>query len=57
MKQYRKHIWTTWARALGSKEGSDKQADQVALWRTFIVLQAIICNLFIVINIIIGWLK
>lgn len=53
-----KQLWKHWARALGEKVGEDnKAADQVALWRTFIVLQAIICNLFIVINIIKGWLS
>ena len=58
MRKFREHIWKHWARALGEKVGeNNKAADQVALWRTFIVLQAIICNLFIVINIIIGWLK
>ena len=53
-----KQLWKHWARALGEKVGEDnKAADQVALWRTFIVLQAIICNIFIVINIIKGWLQ
>jgi len=51
-------IWKTWARALGEKVGEDsKKADNVAWIRTLIVLQAVICNLFIVINIILGWLS
>ena len=51
-----KQIWKHWARALGEKIGEDnKSADQVAIWRTFIVLQAIITNLFIVINILKSW--
>jgi len=50
-------FWKHWARALGEKVGEDnKSADQVAIWRTLIILQAIITNLFIVINILISWL-
>ena len=49
-------FWKTWARALGEKVGEDsRRADNVALIRTFIVLQAVICNLFIVINILLSW--
>ena len=49
-------IWKTWARALGEKIGEDsKRADNVAWIRTFIVLQAVICNIFIVINILLSW--
>jgi len=50
-----KRMWKLWARALGSKEGDDGEADKVALWRTFIVLQAIITNAFIVWNILRNW--
>ena len=51
-------FWKTWARALGEKVGEDRRrADNVAWIRTFIVLQAVICNIFIVINIILGWLE
>ena len=51
-----KQIWKHWARALGEKVGEDnKSADQVAIWRTLIILQAIITNLFIVINILKSW--
>jgi hypothetical protein len=50
-------FWRYWARALGEKVGeSNKDADVVAFWRTLIILQAIITNLFIVINILKGWL-
>ena len=53
-----KKLWRYWARALGEKIGEDnKKADTVAWIRTFIVLQAIICNIFIVINIIKAWLE
>jgi hypothetical protein len=48
-------IWTIWAKALGEKVGEDKQADRVAIIRTLIVLQAVICNGLIVWNIIRNW--
>ena len=44
--------WRLWAKALGGKEGSNREADIVALWRTLIVLQAVITNAFIVWNIL-----
>jgi hypothetical protein len=47
-----KKAWRLWAKALGEKVGSNKEADLVAFIRTILVLQAIICNLFIVWNII-----
>lgn len=47
--------WRLWARALGGKEGSTREADIVAFWRTLIVLQAIITNGFIVWNILRNW--
>ena len=51
-------LWKYWAQALGEKVSQDsKKADNVAWIRTFIVLQAIICNIFIVINIIKSWLS
>ena len=50
-------MWRLWARALGEKIGStNKEADAVARFRTIIVAQAIITNLLIALNIIIGWL-
>jgi len=48
-------FWRLWAKALGEKSGSNKEADVVALIRTLIILQAIICNFFIVANIIKNW--
>ena len=49
-------IWRYWARALGEKVGEDnKKADTVAWIRTFIVLQAVITNAYIVWNIIRRW--
>ena len=51
-------FWKSWARALGEKIGEDsKKADNVAWIRTIIVLQAVICNLFIVINILLSWVS
>jgi hypothetical protein len=47
--------WRLWARALGGKEGSTREADIVAIWRTLIVLQAVIANIFIVWNILRKW--
>ena len=52
-----KRFWRHWARALGEKVGeSNKDADVLAFWTTLIILQAIITNLFIVINILKGWI-
>jgi hypothetical protein len=51
-------MWKLWARALGAKVGEDNaKADKVAWIRTFVVLQAVITNLFITINILEKWLK
>lgn len=48
--------WKYWARALGEKVGEDnRSADWVAVWRTLIVLQAVITNAFIVWNILRKW--
>jgi len=48
-------FWRLWAKALGEKIGENKEADRIAFIRTLIVLQAIICNIFIVWNIIKRW--
>ena len=52
-----KRGWRLWAKALGEKIGEDKEADKIAMWRTMIILQAIITNVLISINILITWLK
>ena len=52
-----KEGWRLWAKALGEKQGGDKEADKIAMWRTMIILQAIITNVLISINILITWLK
>jgi hypothetical protein len=50
-----KKFWRIWAKALGEKIGDDKEADTIALIRTIIVLQAIICNILIMWNILRKW--
>ena len=51
-----KKFWRLWALALGRKEGSsDKDADRVAFFRTIILLQAIITNMFIISGVIRHW--
>ena len=52
-----KRGWRLWAKALGEKQGNSREADKIALWRTMIIIQAIITNILISINIIITWLK
>ena len=47
--------WRLWARALGEKVGTSREADRIAIIRTFIVTQAVVCNAFIVWNIIKRW--
>ena len=48
-------FWRLWAKALGEKIGETKEADRIAFIRTLIVLQAVICNILIVWNIIKRW--
>tara|TARA_R110000822_G_scaffold161185_1_gene301500 strand:+ start:529 stop:684 length:156 start_codon:yes stop_codon:yes gene_type:complete len=49
-------FWNLWANALGQKASREKkEADKIAILRTFIVLQAIITNVFIVWNILRNW--
>jgi hypothetical protein len=50
-----KKFWKLWAKALGEKIGDNKEADTIALIRTIIVLQAIICNILIMWNILRKW--
>jgi hypothetical protein len=50
-----KKIWRIWAKALGEKVGDNREADTIALIRTVIVLQAIICNILIMWNILRKW--
>jgi hypothetical protein len=49
-------LWKLWCKALGEKSGAtDKQSDNIAIIRTLLVLQAIITNMFIVLNIWRNW--
>ena len=51
-----KRLWRLWAKALGEKIGeSNKEADNVALFRTIIIIQAVVTNILISINILIQW--
>ena len=49
--------WRLWAKALGEKQGNNREADKIAILRTIIVIQAIITNILIAANIIITWIK
>lgn len=53
----RNSIWTLWAKALGEKavDNCDRTSDKVAFIRTFLILQAIVTNMFIVAGIIKHW--
>jgi len=52
----RKKLWRVWAKALGSKESNcDKEADTVAIVRTFIFASYLITNIAIVANAIRHW--
>jgi hypothetical protein len=48
-------IWRLWARALGEKIGPTGEADTIAIFRTLIIIQAVVCNAMIVANIIKNW--
>ena len=49
-------MWHLWAKALGEKAfPANKDADKVAYIRTFLVLNAVITNFFIIAGIIRHW--
>jgi hypothetical protein len=49
-------MWRLWAKALGDKYGKDdKEADQIALIRTLIIISYITTNIFIVAGVIRHW--
>lgn len=51
-------MWKLWCKALGEKSGiTDNQSDRIAFIRTILVLQAVVTNLFIVLNILRGWFQ
>ena len=47
--------WRLWAKALGSKEGHDREADIVAGIRTLILLAYMVTNVAIVANAVRHW--
>jgi hypothetical protein len=52
----RKSAWRIWAKALGEKSGSnDREADYVAVLRTFIFCTYLITNIAIVANAVRHW--
>jgi hypothetical protein len=52
----RTKIWRVIAKSLGEKNGStDREADMVALLRFAVMLNIIICNIFIIVSIIHKW--
>ena len=48
-------LWRIWAKALGEKAGTNNEADKVAWVRTFLILQAIVTNMFIIANAVRHW--
>jgi hypothetical protein len=49
-------MWRLWAKALGQKEGRDeREADNIAVIRTIILLTYFITNLFIISGVIRHW--
>jgi hypothetical protein len=49
-------MWRLWAKALGEKYGNtDKEADIIALIRTFIIISYLTTNIFIVAGVIRHW--
>ncbi len=52
----RKGLWRVWAKALGAKESScHREADMVALMRTFIFASYLATNAFIIAGVIRHW--
>lgn len=51
-----KSVWRLWAKALGEKASpSDNEADRIAWIRTFLIIQAVVANFFIIANVIRHW--
>ena len=54
----KKSVWRLWALALGRKEGgNNEESDKIALIRTFIMVQLVITNGFIVAGNIYNFMK
>ena len=52
----KKSVWRIWAKALGEKAGSnDREADYVAVLRTFIFCTYLLTNIAIVANAVRHW--
>jgi hypothetical protein len=44
-------IWRLWAKALGEKASDcDRESDRIAWIRTFLIVQSVVTNLFIITN-------
>lgn len=53
MKHKQKNLWRLWCYSLGEKQGKDnKEADTVAFIRTLLILQAVVCNGFIIFGVL-----
>jgi len=50
-----KRLWTLWAKSLGAKIGTQRDADTVALFRTCVVFFNLITCIFIIANVIRHW--
>jgi hypothetical protein len=51
-----KAVWRLWAKALGEKASfSDNEADRIAWIRTFLIAQAVVANIFLIVNVIRHW--
>jgi len=50
-----KKLWRLWAKSLGEKVGHDREADNVAIFRSCIVLFNVITCCFIIANTIRHW--
>jgi len=44
-------IWRLWAKALGEKASDcDRESDRIAWIRTFLIVQSVVTNIFIITN-------
>ena len=49
-------MWRIWAKALGEKATScSKESDHVAFVRTFLILQGVVANIFLIANVFRHW--
>ena len=52
---FERRLWVLWAKSLGAKVGTQRDADTVALLRTALVLMNAITCVFIISNVIHTW--